>query len=252
MSESPPRPARAAGRRRPPSKPAVGWMRSPHDPLTDLLLTVPVFLIYHLGILFIDLRNGADLVSTLTFELLDRSLGAYVAVTLGFALALAIAVFVLRRRGSVKPATLLPVLLESTGWAVLMLLLVGWATHQIFAQQVGPEPLTPLAKLVMAAGAGFHEEVVFRVAFFGGGAVFLERVLGWPALRAAVVSAVIAAALFSAVHYVGPLGDAFNLPSFTFRMLAGLYLTGVFAFRGFAVVVYTHAIYDLLVFFVFA
>ncbi|MGF1469731.1 MAG: type II CAAX prenyl endopeptidase Rce1 family protein [Sandaracinaceae bacterium] len=246
MTERPPR--RTPGRS--PRRSARARLATPHDPLTGLLLTVPVFLVYHLGILGIRLRNGVDLVSSVAFELLDYSVVAYIAVTLALAAGLAVAVTVLRRRGQLRPAALVPVLLESVGWAVLMLFLVGWATERIFSFQVGGgAPLTPFAMVVMAAGAGFHEELVFRAGLFAGGAWLLHRTFGWARWRAALVAAVASALLFSAVHYLGPLGDPFSPVSFTFRVLAGLYLTAVFHYRGFAVAVYTHTFYDLIVFF---
>ena len=34
-------------------------LTTPYDPLTSLVLTIPVFLVYHLGILLVDMRNGA-------------------------------------------------------------------------------------------------------------------------------------------------------------------------------------------------
>ena len=51
------------------------------------------------------------------------------------------------------------------------------------------------------------------------------------------------------IHYIGALGDDFTIASFVFRFLAGVYLTLVFRFRGFAVAVYSHAIYDVIVLF---
>jgi hypothetical protein len=241
--------SRAASRRARPKR-GSRWIPEAPDPLTSLVLTVPVFLTYHLGILAIDLRNGVDLVSGLTLALLDQSLAAYVGVTLGVAAGLVVAVVMLRRRGTLKPQALGPVLLESGLLALGMLVSVGWATEYLFRMQAGPVPMNPLDKLVMAAGAGFHEELVFRVALFGGGNLLLRR-LGVSALRASLTAALLAAFLFSGVHYVGSLGDPFSVVSFTFRMLAGLYLTAVYQFRGFAVAVYTHTFYDLLVFFVF-
>ena len=101
----------------------------------------------------------------------------------------------------------------------------------------------------MAAGAGFHEELVFRVGLFGGGAWLLHRFASLSNVKAAWIAAVVSSIAFSAIHYLGPLGDSFQLVSFVFRMLAGLYLVAVYRFRGFAVAVYTHAIYDLLIFF---
>jgi hypothetical protein len=226
------------------------YLRRRHDPLTGLLLTIPVFLLYHLGILAIDLRNGVDLVSTLTFELLNRSLLGYVGVTLGYAAAIAIAAYVLRRRGTIKPAELLPVVGESVLLAIVMFFLVGWATQQLFDWQLGPRAMSPLEKVVMAAGAGFHEELVFRVGLFAGGTLVLKKLAGLSEAKAAWIAAFFSAIVFSAIHYLGPRGDPFQLVSFVFRLLAGLYLAAVYRFRGFAVAVYTHAIYDLIVFFV--
>lgn len=227
------------------------YLRRRHDPLTSLVLTVPVFLVYHLGILVIDLRNGVDLVSELSLRLLHYSVAAYVGATLAVAAGLVGAGFFLRKRGRIQPARLLPVLVESLLLAAIMTFTVGWATGALFGNQIGPKSLTFVEKIVMAAGAGFHEEIVFRVALFAGGALVLRRLPAFGATSAALVAALVSSLLFSAVHYVGAMGDSFTFVSFTFRFLSGLYLCGVYRFRGFATAVYTHALYDILVFFVF-
>lgn len=232
----------------------LAWLKHRHDPLTSLLLTIPIFLLYHLGILLISMRNGVDLVSGLTFELLERSLLAYVGVTIGYAVAIVIAVAVLRKKGKVKPAEWLPVLGESAILAVVMSFTVGWATNQLFDWQAGPPAMNPLEKLVMAAGAGFHEELVFRVGLFAGGTWLLNRFTKLGEWKSALIAALVSSLIFSGIHYVGPFGDPITpigpfLMSFTFRALAGLYLAAVYRFRGFAVAVYTHTVYDLIVFF---
>ena len=226
-------------------------LRRPYPPLTSLVLTVPVFVLYHLGVLFIDRRNGVDLVSGFTFRLLAHGVEAYVAVTLGFAFALLGVGWWMRGRGRVRALSFGPVVLESALWALVMLVTVGWATREVFSAQVGLPPMGSFEKLVMAAGAGFHEELVFRVGLFGGGALALHRWMGLSPWLSLVAAAVLAAALFSGVHYLGPLGDRFSPVSFVFRFFAGLFLTGLYRFRGFAVAVYSHCLYDLLVFFVF-
>ena len=225
----------------------VGYLTHRHDPLTSLLLTVPVFLLYHLGILVIELRNGVDLFTELTLGLLQRSLIAYVALTIAIAAGLVVAAWALRKKGKIKPAELAPVLLESTVLAVLMMITVGWATQQLVPGQTGARPFGPLEKIVMSAGAGFHEELVFRVGLFAGGAWLLARRMNEK--RALVIAFVVSSVLFSAIHYVGPFGDPFTIPSFLFRFLAGCFLATVYHFRGFAVAVYTHALYDVMVFF---
>lgn len=228
----------------------IGYLKHRHDPLTSLLLTVPVFLIYHLGILVMDMRNGVDLVSGLTFTLLEHSLLAYVGVTIGYAVAIGLAVFILRRQGKIRPAEFLPMLGESAVLAVLMTFVVRWTTNQLFDWQIGGTTMGPLEKLVMAAGAGFHEELVFRVGLFAGGTWLLTKLAKVAEWKAAVVAGVASSLVFSAIHYIGPFGDDWSIVSFTFRALAGMYLAGVYRLRGFAVAVYTHAIYDVLVFFI--
>lgn len=221
------------------------------DALTSLVLTVPVFLIYHLGLLLIDYRNGADLVTGLALRLLESSVLGYVAVTVMLAVVLTAIAARQQRQGGVRAAALGPVLVESAAWAVLMLVSVGWATAQLRAAlSMGPVALGPVDKLVMAAGAGFHEEVVFRVALVSGGRELLERLWRMPRAQSLVLCLLGSSVLFAFAHHVGPVGEPVELATVAFRTLAGLYLAGVYLLRGFAVVVYTHVLYDALVFFV--
>jgi hypothetical protein len=114
----------------------------------------------------------------------------------------------------------------------------------------------------MSLGAGFYEELVFRVLLFGLGAkVALSLTTGerlrfvgqsGPLLSARgffvlVAWAMVASAVFSGIHYVGPMGDTFQLSSFTFRAVLGLCLTLVYALRGFATAAWAHAVYDVWV-----
>lgn len=239
-------------------------LAKPYDPLTSLALTMPVFVVYHLGILFTDLRNGADLVTGIMVALIERSLAGYVACTLGIAVAIVLVGTRLRTSHRIELRALPPLLGESALWAVVLALVVGHLTARLvdaswlggapfdlrFDLQLGPRKLGSLERIVMAAGAGFHEEVVFRVGLFGLGARVLQH-RGVGRLRSELVMAPLAALVFSAMHYVGSLGDSFGFASFTFRVLMGLALTALYRFRGFAVAVYTHVVYDLLVFFVF-
>ena len=130
MADTPTR--KKSPERAPQKRGFVGFLKHRHDPLTSLLLTIPIFLLYHLGILLIQLRNGVDLVSGLTFELLEHSLLGYVGLTLGYAAAIAGAAWWLRRKGKIRPTEWLPVLGESVVLALLMSFTVGWATHQLF------------------------------------------------------------------------------------------------------------------------
>ncbi len=88
---------------------------------------------------------------------------------------------------------------------------------------------------------------MFRVLLVGGLFWLIHRAVGTERRTAYAVAAVGGAVVFSAVHHVGPLGDPFTLPVFTFRFLFGLALNGVFLLRGFALAAWTHALYDVLV-----
>ncbi|HEY5376218.1 MAG TPA: CPBP family glutamic-type intramembrane protease, partial [Polyangiaceae bacterium] len=104
------------------------------------------------------------------------------------------------------------------------------------------------SSLVMSLGAGFYEEIAFRVGVFGLGLRLILSLLGpVPRLKRTLVSvgwAVLGALVFSGWHYVGDFGEPFELRSFVFRAVCGLAFTIIYAFRGFAPAVWTHAIYD--------
>ena len=103
----------------------------------------------------------------------------------------------------------------------------------------------------MSLGAGFYEEVMFRVVLFGLGARLLTFLFPFamPMKRSLlkVLWAVVAASMFSGWHYVGALGDSFEATSFVFRWVCGMVFTLIYAFRGFAPAVWTHSLYDIWV-----
>lgn len=98
-------------------------------------------------------------------------------------------------------------------------------------------------KLAASLGAGLYEELVFR-AILCGGLLWLLRRWAAPAI-AAVCAVLLSSLVFSLFHYVGTYADPFQLGSFTFRFVAGVVLAGLFSLRGFAVVAWTHALYDV-------
>ncbi len=234
----------------PPTSPSALASRAPLEPRTprgtprfegaDLLLTAPVFFVYHLGVVFLTVRNGCDPVTDALLSILHRSLSAYLGLTLGLGLVLALGVRVFRLGGTLNGRRVALRLFEATVYALLMAV----AARAVAAPLLGPrQKLGPFAAVVSSMGAGFYEEVAFRVILFGLGAyligrwtkgarrVFLE--IGW---------ALTAAFAFSAVHY---LNEDFAVGSFVFRVVCGLVLTAIFRFRGFAAAVWTHAIYDV-------
>src|SRR2546422_10367534 len=69
---------------------------------------------------------------------------------------------------------------------------------------------------------------------------------GWRPLPAGIAATLAGAAIFSAFHYIGPYGDRWQLYSFAFRMVAGLFFSALYLVRGFGITAWTHALYDVL------
>ena len=88
-----------------------------------------------------------------------------------------------------------------------------------------------------------NEELVFRLGLYTALAwAFSKLTTRGPAMALAVL---ISSVLFSLAHYAGP--EQFHVFTFVYRTLAGALFCLLFYLRGFAVAVYTHAIYDIYV-----
>jgi membrane protease YdiL (CAAX protease family) len=225
---------------------------NPRNILTSLILVFPLFLIYQIGVLFtLPMLNGADFVTTFLFASLGLTLKGYLlflaAVVGVFALALAL----LKRKQQFNGRVFLPVVLESTLYALTMGSVIVLLMTKVLRFPPNLAAGLPeqglVARLVMSLGAGVYEEAVFRLGLLGGSIAAFERLLGMSRWAAVLGAFVFSSAVFSFVHYLPPTGDAFTFGSFTFRLLAGIVFGVLFKLRGFAVAVYTHAFYDIFV-----
>jgi Type II CAAX prenyl endopeptidase Rce1-like len=237
------------------SRPIAKGQHDPRNLLTSLVLVFPLFLIYQVGVLFtLPVLNGADFLTVFLFRNLGLSTGSYLAYTFAVATAFAIAVVVLRHRERFDPRLIVPVFIESAIYALTM----GSLILFVMTRGLGISPRLDGGggfiaqqgfgtRVVMSLGAGVYEETVFRLGIMAGLAALLEKVVGLRRFVAATLALVVSAVLFSAVHHIPPYGDPFAPGVFLFRVLAGICFGLLFWFRGFAVAVYTHALYDLYV-----
>lgn len=236
---------------------------NPRNLLTSLILVFPLLLVYQIGVLFtLPMLNGADFLTTLLFRTFELSKTGYLAFMGGVLGAFALAVLLLRRKQRFNSRIIVPILFESSIYALtmgslivlVMTKLLGIspalvATDQLAAPLVagGLASQGIVTRLVMSVGAGVYEELVFRLGVLGGTTVLLQRVAGTARWLAVVVAFLVSAFLFSAMHHLPPYGDPLGLGIFMFRLLAGIFFGVLFWFRGFAVAVYTHALYDIYV-----
>ena len=224
----------------------------PKNLLTSLVLVFPLFLVYQVGVLFtLPMLNGADFLTVFLFRNLGLSTGAYLAYTAAVAVAFVIAVALLRRRQRFDPKLIVPVFVESAIYALTMGSLIVFVMTRVL--HVSPRLAGGIAgqglgtRFVMSLGAGVWEETIFRLGIMTGLVVLLERVLGMGRWVAVAVGLAVSSVLFSAMHHIPPYGDPLQLGVFTFRVLAGCFFGLIYWFRGFAIAVYTHALYDVYV-----
>jgi len=235
------------------------WQLS-RTPLTSLFFTLPLVLAYEGGVLLLGRgspRNGADVWLR---HLLDAlGFGQYFLLPLLTVVGLLVWQFLAHDRWRVSLAALPGMAAECVLWAVV---LVGvgrlqqslWPFRDQFLQweflqwhaDAGFGWQTVLARLVGFCGAGLYEEVLFRLLMLPIAVWTFER-LGCSTLAAGFWALLLSSLLFSGAHYIGPLGDAFSLYSFTFRTVAGIFFAVLFLLRGFGIAAGTHFFYDLLV-----
>jgi hypothetical protein len=196
-------------------------------------------------------RNGADVLLTGLFSWMLGPHGplVFMALVIGGALWLIVRD---RRGGPVRTGVLAAMFAESVALALLFGLVVGTAT----AHLVGPLRTlaagggldgSALSRLTLSLGAGLYEELLFRVVLVALLANGCRLLFGASRLVAGVAATIVGALLFSAFHYIGPLGEPLQLDSFVFRTLAGLAFSGLYLTRGFGITAWTHALYDVAV-----
>jgi len=224
----------------------------PKNLLTSLVLVFPLFLVYQVGVLFtLPMLNGADFLTVFLFRNLGLSAGAYLAYTAAVAIAFVIAVAMLRRKQKFDPKLIVPVFVESAIYALTMGSLIVFVMTRVL--HVSPRLAGGIAgqglgtRFVMSLGAGVWEETIFRLGIMTGLVMLLDRVLGLGRWVAVAVALVVSSVLFSAMHHIPPYGDPLQLGVFVFRVLAGCFFGLIYWFRGFAIAVYTHALYDVYI-----
>ena len=218
------------------------------DPFASAIFVFPLFLLYQLGILFgARGRNGVDYLTDLLIRLCDRDPVLFVQLLVAMTGAYLLALAWLRRKGHLHPGAFVPVLVESTVYAFFMGAVITALMARFFDFLPGVAIVQAgfVDVLVISAGAGFHEELIFRAGLF----MALIRVFDtplptWLAMPAALV---VSSMVFALAHHVGGAAEPFTLVAFVYRSLAGVIFGLLHYHRGFAVAVWTHALYDVFV-----
>ncbi len=231
------------------------WLTA-REPRYSILFAFPLLLLYELLALLIShsafagVRNGADVLLKTLFV----SLGGRTGLAIFGTLLIGIGGWVVwrdhrRRGGRINSRVFVGMFAESLVYAALLggvvSTLTAWLLPGPLYTLQGSQIAIPVGtQLVISLGAGIYEELLFRVLLVSG-LFALGSYLGWRKPVALAVAIVGSALIFSGFHYVGPLGDELTLPSFTFRAIAGLLLSGLYVARGLGIAAWTHALYDV-------
>ncbi|HKV74195.1 MAG TPA: CPBP family intramembrane glutamic endopeptidase [Gemmatimonadales bacterium] len=239
--------------------PTSSYWQATRAPRYSLLFVAPLLVLYELLAFLLThdaiqgVRNGADVLLKSLFVALG---GRYGVAMFGVVLLGTGAYLVwrdVRRSGPPQRRYFLGMGVESVIYAALFgsvtsllttLLLRG--PSALMLQSGGVARLDLPTQLMVSLGAGIYEELLFRVLIVGLLARLGFVLFGWGPRAAGVMAAVVGALIFSAFHYIGPLGDHLELGTFVFRTIAGLLLSGLFLIRGFGIAAWTHALYDVL------
>ncbi|MAO66317.1 MAG: CPBP family intramembrane metalloprotease [Balneola sp.] len=229
------------------------YFENTNNLLYSFLVSLPLFLLYEFLILIS--QPSGDAIVRISVDVWIKTLFSSLGVNaISFSLlivAIAGVFIVYRERHRLKTLrfSYFPIMIvEATFYAIIVAFIsqtmVSWVVNIAASDPI--ESLSILQKLALSLGAGLYEELFFRVILVTVFILIFTKIFGkkWAGVAAAVV---LSALLFSAVHYVGSMGDAFTLNSFLYRFLFGLILNGIYVWRGFGVTAWTHAIYDIMV-----
>ena len=229
------------------------------------LSAVPLILLYEFLIITAnegrvgEIRVSSELWLKQWFQFIE---GPAILIMGGVLLLIGIGImfFERKKRIPIRPAYFVGIVVESGLYAVIVALLVSqlvWSLFATIAPALAGSSAVALAgyqleeesvwmQFALSLGAGIYEELLFRVILVGGLYTMLKAILGFRT-AAYILAAVAGALLFSAIHYLGPLGDEFTAQSFLFRFFFGLALNAIYIVRGFGVAAWTHALYDVMI-----
>lgn len=220
--------------------------------LYSYLISVPLLILYELLIWVSQPPDQAVRISVdILFKTFFQFLGVN-AISATLIVAALIGAIVLYRKRSELPhlrsTYFISMILESAVYAVLITVVIVGLLESLLAMNMseGIEALSKIQLFALSLGAGLYEELFFRVILVGGLSLFFMNFFSSKA-TAYAISALVAALIFSGVHYIGQYGDFFTLGSFLFRFLFGLALNLIYVTRGFGIAAWTHALYDIFV-----
>lgn len=237
------------------------YLRLSTRPLHVLVFLAPLVLAYEVGSILFLTDRGAGVVETIKAHRLLSDFFGLFGVT-GFYLpgaALIVVLFVwhvIRRDPwRIRGWALVGMLAESALWSAPLLALSrlfqdltppagGAAAALVQETAQGLSRLTAPARATIAIGAGLYEELLFRMLAIAAFHLILVDLFRAREINGRIGSVALAALAFALYHDAALAGGP-DWGRLAFYFAAGMYFGGLYAWRGFGVVVGAHALYDV-------
>ncbi|NOZ01476.1 MAG: CPBP family intramembrane metalloprotease [Deltaproteobacteria bacterium] len=235
-----------------------GYLAATRSPMVAGVVTLPLLLLYNVGLMVPGNKtvNAADLFTTILIGQVGKY--GFLAIN-GVLVCASVAVMVvLTKRGLFRPKYWLTLCLEGLALGLVMghaVMFIMGSAHLLSTAQ--GHHYSVAQSLSLSAGAGYWEELVFRLVMIGGPIamarrVYLKKGVGKRAVQVSKVVAVgtlaviFSSLVFSLSHYLG--SESIDGFTFSYRAISGVVFAAIFLVRGFAVAAYTHFLYDVVVF----
>ena len=139
----------------------------------DLGLTLPIFLVYQVAVVFLGVQNATDMVTGALLRAQRRKQDDLSPRDVRHRRDLRRRLRAARTRSGIPPRKFVQIAIEGVVYAVLMRLVAGYVVGSLFAGRRTIADQGRFVGFVMSLGAGFYEELTFRVVLFGLGAKLL-------------------------------------------------------------------------------
>jgi membrane protease YdiL (CAAX protease family) len=231
-----------------------GYFAQSRSLALSFVLIAPLLLIYELALMYYTPAKatgaGGALRNTLS-RLFQTRPG--MILNIAVVVLLLVAVFVAARKRTLRVNLIVPMVLESAVWSIVLVGIAVLICNQstVTLDTGGGGARSIVLKVIWSIGAGVYEEIVFRLILasllcYAGWKLFDEDIG-----KARTFAVVTSALLFALCHFVvpgaRPLGGPGGLALLLFYFTSGLFFSMLYIYRGLGVAVYTHVIYDIVV-----
>ena len=224
------------------------YFRKSSSPLYSFIITLPIFLIYELGIFWMRniefnyIQNGADVLIEQT--ILKLGFDVIYVSSIIFLFILLIIIYYQKRHFnslSISRPYLGVMFLESMVYASILFFLMG----NLYLMDASTNDI--YCNMILSLGAGIYEELIFRVLLIYISYQSIKFLFRLSKFSANFYAVIFSAILFSLFHFIG--AESFNQEAFAVRFIAGIFLGSLYVQRGFGITAITHSFYDIFVIF---